>query len=111
MLDELRRENAELRQTLRELILTGEMKKSLWPSQEGCPVLDLPHPCACGNVIIERFLFAPDSFKLTIAENSMKVEGSIKEVSLHDIDYRDKNIVCRKCGRKFVRKWELSSKT
>ena len=104
--DELRRENAELRELIRHFILNDQAKKTLWPGQEECPVLDLPHPCACGNTIIERFLFRADIFKPTLGEKGMmQVEGTIKEVSLHDIDFVGGSIVCRKCGRKLVRKW------
>lgn len=105
-IETLQAENAQLRQMIRELILTEQTRKSLWPGEEGCPVLDLPHPCTCGNVIIERFLFKPDTFRLTYPDNTaMKVEGTLEAVSLHDIDFRD-GIVCRKCGHKLVRKWE-----
>lgn len=107
MEDDLCRENAELRELLRHFILNDQAKKTLWPDQEGCPVLDLPHPCECGNVIIERFLFKPDTFHLTYTEStSLKVEGTFQEVSLHPIDVTRIGIICRKCGRKFVRKWE-----
>ena len=108
MEDELRRENAELRELVRGLILTEQAKKTLWPGEEGCPVLDLPHPCACGNVIIERFLFAPDTFQFSVG-NTMKVEGTPREVSLHSIDFHAGGLACRECGRKLVRKWESTN--
>jgi len=104
-MDDLQRENAQLRRLVDEL-LAG--KKTIWPGEEACPVLDLPSPCECGNVIIQRFLFSAATFTLTqplmTGNRTMKLEGTPEKISIHGIDHRDGKLVCSQCGRNVVLK-------
>ena len=104
-MEELQRENEQLRRLVGEL-LSG--KKTAWPGEEACPVLDLPSPCECGNVIIQRFLFSATTFTLTYplmtGNRTMKLEGTPEKISIHGIVHRDGKLVCSQCGRNVVLK-------
>ena len=99
--NDLQRENEQLRRLVGELAFGGKTHTG----EKSRPTLDLPIPCECGHVIIQRLTFGLNTFKLTQKQPDIRgvnawVEGTVVEVSFHGISQGDHfQTVCMKCGR------------